>query len=63
MIKIGFIDYYLDEWHANTYPEQIKKLSNGENALNKNHRPLCLPAEKQDIVPYYDIFPFSPHRG
>lgn len=29
-MKIGFIDYYLDEWHANTYPEQIKKLSNGE---------------------------------
>lgn len=30
MKKIGFIDYYLDEWHANNYPEMIKKLSNGE---------------------------------
>ncbi len=30
MIKIGFIDYYLDEWHANNYPEMIKKASNGE---------------------------------
>lgn len=23
MIKIGFIDYYLDEWHANNYPKFI----------------------------------------
>lgn len=29
MKKIGFIDYYLDEWHANNYPEYIKKQSNG----------------------------------
>lgn len=29
MIKIGFIDYYLDEWHANNYPEMIKELSGG----------------------------------
>ena len=29
MIKVGFIDYYLDEWHANNYPEFIKKSSNG----------------------------------
>lgn len=33
MIKIGFIDYYLDEWHANNYPELIKKLSNGEASV------------------------------
>ena len=24
MKKIGFIDYYLDEWHANNYPQFIK---------------------------------------
>ena len=24
MKKIGFIDYFLDEWHANNYPEWIK---------------------------------------
>ena len=24
MLKIGFIDYYLDEWHANNYPEFFK---------------------------------------
>ena len=29
MKKIGFIDYYLDEWHANNYPEFIKNQSNG----------------------------------
>ena len=30
MFKIGFIDYYLDEWHANNYPAWIKKATNGE---------------------------------
>ena len=30
MKKIGFIDYYLDEWHANNYPAWIKEASNGE---------------------------------
>lgn len=29
MKKIGFIDYYLDEWHANNYPDFIKKQSCG----------------------------------
>ncbi len=28
-MKIGFIDYYLDEWHANNYPKMIKELSEG----------------------------------
>lgn len=30
MKKIGFIDYYLDEWHANNYPALIKEISGGE---------------------------------
>lgn len=30
MIKVGFIDYYLDEWHANNYPEMLKKASDGK---------------------------------
>lgn len=30
MKKIGFIDYYLDEWHANNYPQIIKERTNGE---------------------------------
>lgn len=27
MIKVGFIDYYLNEWHADNYPELFKKVS------------------------------------
>ncbi|MBE7025496.1 MAG: hypothetical protein E7408_05520 [Ruminococcaceae bacterium] len=30
MKKIGFVDYYLWNFHANTYPEMIKKYSDGE---------------------------------
>ena len=30
MIKVGFIDYYLDEWHANTAPKHLEENSNGE---------------------------------
>lgn len=30
MKKIGFIDYFLNEWHADNYPEMIKKASDGE---------------------------------
>ena len=29
MKKVGFIDYYLDEWHANHYPEMLKNASDG----------------------------------
>ncbi|MBQ8578344.1 MAG: hypothetical protein IJ449_10345 [Clostridia bacterium] len=29
-MKIGFIDYYLDEWHANNYPKFFADASNGE---------------------------------
>lgn len=28
-MKIGFIDYYLDEWHANNYPSMLKERSGG----------------------------------
>ena len=30
MKKIGFIDNYLDEWHANNYPGMIKALAGDE---------------------------------
>jgi len=30
MKKIGFIDYFLNEWHADNYPEMIKNATNGE---------------------------------
>lgn len=29
MKKIGFIDYFLDEWHANNYPNWIRNASGG----------------------------------
>ena len=32
-MKIGFIDYYLDEWHANNYPELIKNISEGKHSV------------------------------
>lgn len=30
MKKIGFIDYYLDEWHANNYPEFFRQAAGNE---------------------------------
>jgi predicted dehydrogenase len=33
MRKIGFIDYYLDEWHANNYPPWIREKAAGKFAL------------------------------
>ena len=29
-MKLGFVDYYLDEWHANNYPARLRELSGGE---------------------------------
>ena len=29
-MKLAFIDYYLDEWHANNYPQLIREASGGE---------------------------------
>ena len=29
MKTIGFIDYYLSEWHANNYPNWIKQACEG----------------------------------
>ncbi len=29
-MKLGFLDYYLDEWHANNYPQWISEASGGE---------------------------------
>lgn len=29
-MKIGLIDYYLDEWHANNYPAMMREASGGE---------------------------------
>ena len=29
-MKLGFIDYFLDEWHANAYPKMIREASDGQ---------------------------------
>ena len=29
MKTVGFIDYYLDEYHANNYPQWLKDASKG----------------------------------
>ena len=29
-MKLAFVDYYLDEWHANNYPQLIREASGGE---------------------------------
>lgn len=39
MKKVGFIDYYLDEWHANNYPRLLKTASDGR------YEPVCAYAE------------------
>ena len=36
MIKVGFIDYYLDEWHANHYPALIGEVYHNCKNLYKN---------------------------
>ncbi|NLB38026.1 MAG: Gfo/Idh/MocA family oxidoreductase [Clostridiales bacterium] len=33
MFTIGFIDYFLDEWHANNYPDWIREASGGAMAV------------------------------
>ena len=30
MIRVGFVDYYLDEWHANNYPRLLHDRSGGQ---------------------------------
>ena len=30
MKKLGFLDYYLDEWHANHYVDWLRDASQGE---------------------------------
>ncbi|MBQ8973812.1 MAG: hypothetical protein IJ074_12135 [Clostridia bacterium] len=34
-MNIGFIDYYLDEWHANNYPRWIEEASGGAAKVSK----------------------------
>ncbi|MBE6636732.1 MAG: hypothetical protein E7618_02875 [Ruminococcaceae bacterium] len=42
-MKIGFIDYYLDEWHANMYPAWIREASNGEMTVAYAYAEIASP--------------------
>ncbi len=50
MKKIGFIDYFLDEWHANNYPEFIRSASNGEFEVAYAWGMIDPPAELGDKI-------------
>ncbi len=47
MKKIGFIDYFLDEWHANNYPQMIKNFSEG--AMEVSYAYAHIPAPENHI--------------
>ncbi|MCL2544632.1 MAG: hypothetical protein FWE77_01805 [Clostridia bacterium] len=42
-MEIGFIDYYLDEWHANNYPAFIRKASGGKLAVTRAYAQIDSP--------------------
>ncbi len=43
MFRIGFIDYFLDEWHANNYPAWIAEASNGEMTVTHAYASIDSP--------------------
>lgn len=45
MKTVGFIDYYLDEFHANNYPEWLKKASGGELEVKYAYAKMDSPLE------------------
>lgn len=46
-MKIGFIDWYLDEWHAQEYPAWIQEKSNGEDKVCYAYAATS-PADRKD---------------
>ena len=45
MKRIGFIDYYLDEWHANNLPTWIREETNGETTVAYAYAMIERPAD------------------
>ena len=43
MKTVGFIDYYLDEYHANNYPQWLKDASKGELEVRYAHGKITSP--------------------
>ena len=42
-MKVGFIDYFLDEWHANNYPKLFADASNGEVVVGSAYGMIASP--------------------
>lgn len=52
MKKIGFIDYYIDEWHALNYPQMIKDSSYGSRFTVSLAWEECTPDGKMPLDDY-----------
>ena len=48
MKKVGFIDYFLDEWHANNYPDMIKNASKGEMIVTHAYGKVDVPGKRDN---------------
>ena len=44
MKKIGLIDYYLDEWHANNLPQWVKDASDGNYNITYAYGKITAPS-------------------
>lgn len=62
MKKIGFIDYFLDEYHANNYPQWIRATKRGydvamawEEVTRKKGKPLRVWCEEHRVEPTDDV--------
>ncbi len=62
MKKIGFVDFYLDEWHANHYPDWIRNSRLGADfriggawELQAGARPLATWCREMEIPPYHSL--------
>ncbi|HZJ56818.1 MAG TPA: hypothetical protein VFD89_01080 [Clostridia bacterium] len=48
MKKVGFIDYFLDEWHANNYPDMIKNATSGEMIVTHAYGKIDVPGKRDN---------------
>ena len=56
MKRIGFIDYYIDEWHALNYPQMIKDSSYGDRFEVALAWEECTPEGKMPLDQYCEKF-------
>ena len=54
MFSIGFIDYFLDEWHANNFPGWIRELSGGAMAVTHAYAMIDSPKGGRGTVKWCD---------